>query len=175
MVRLVLVLLVVCGVVVGCGAAEPEGPFPKRPAEIDVANVDPCVAMTPELRQRFGVEGDEPSVVALADGPSRVCGWGNNDSVDNYSVQTIQTPAAKVATARGATITVIDGYGAVRMVESEDTAPLCTLYLDAADNASVRVQIQDFGYDELTRGSSDDVCRRAEMLAQSYLRAARSR
>ncbi|WP_161992355.1 DUF3558 family protein [Pseudonocardia sp. EV170527-09] len=175
MVRLVLVLLVVCGVVVGCGAAEPEGPFPKRPAEIDVANVDPCVAMTPELRQRFGVEGDEPSVVALADGPSRVCGWGNYDTVENYSVQTIQTAASKIVTAQGATVTVVGGFGAVRMIESEDSAPLCSLYLDAADTASVRVQVQDFGYDEQTRGSIDDVCARAEALAQSYLDAARSR
>jgi hypothetical protein len=172
-VRLVVVLLLVCGVVVGCGAAEPEGPFPPRPAEIDVANVDPCVVMTPELRQRFGVEDDEPSVVTLADGPSRVCGWGNNDTVENYSVQTIQTPAAKVATARGATVTVIDGFGAVRMVEGENSAPLCTLYLDAAEVASVRVQVQDFGYDELTRGSPDEVCGRAELLAQSYLTKAR--
>ncbi|WP_226367968.1 MULTISPECIES: DUF3558 family protein [unclassified Pseudonocardia] len=175
MVRLVVVLLLVCGVVVGCRAAEPEGPFPARPAEIDVANVDPCVAMTPELRQQWGVEGDEPSTVTLADGPSRVCGWGNNDTVESYSVQTIQTPAAKVATAQGATITVVDGFGAVRMVESEDTAPLCELYLDAAETAGIRVQVRDVGYNEQTRGSIDDTCRRAEVLARSYLIAARSR
>ena len=174
MVRLVVVLLFVCGVVVGCGAAEPEGPFPPRPAEIDVANVDPCVAMTPELRQQWEVEGDEPSVVTLADGPSRVCGWGNNDTVESYSVQTIHTPAAEIATARGANIVVIDGFGAVRMVESEDTAPLCELYLDVAETSGVRVQVRDIGYDEQTRGSIDDVCRRAETLARSYLTAALS-
>ncbi|WP_224387615.1 DUF3558 domain-containing protein [Pseudonocardia sp. ICBG1293] len=90
MVRLVLALLFVCGVVVGCGAVEPAGPFPERPEEIDVANVDPCRAMTPELRQRLGVEGDEPAVVELADGQSRVCSWANYDTVESYTVQTIR-------------------------------------------------------------------------------------
>ena len=108
MVRLVVVLLFVCGVVVGCGAAEPEGPFPPRPAEIDVANVDPCVAMTPDLRQRLGVEGDEPAVVELADGPSRACSWGNYDTAESYTVQTIGTPAARLSNARGATLTAVD-------------------------------------------------------------------
>ncbi|WFG43965.1 DUF3558 domain-containing protein [Pseudonocardia alni] len=175
MVRLVVVLLFVCGVVVGCGAAEPEGPFPPRPAEIDVANVDPCVAMTPELRQRLGVEGDEPAVVELADGPSRACSWGNYDTAESYTVQTIDTPAARLSNARGATLTAVDGFGAVRVVDSEDTAPLCELYIDTSAASSVRVQVRDSGYDDRSRGSIDEVCRSAETLATSYLTAARSR
>lgn len=175
MVRLVLVLLVLCGVVVGCGAAEPEGPFPPRPAEIDVANVDPCVAMTPELRQRLGVEGDEPAVVELADGQSRVCSWANYDTVESYTVQTIGTPAAQLVTARDVMLTTVDGYGAVRVVDDEDTAPLCELYLDVASSGSVRVQVRDSGYRERNSGSIDDVCRSAETLARSYLAVARSR
>lgn len=173
MVRLVVVLLLVCGVVVGCGAAEPEGPFPPRPAEIDVANVDPCVAMTPELRQQWGVEGDEPSTVTLADGPSRVCGWGNYETVDNYSVQTIQTPAAKIVGASGAVITAIDGFGAVRMVELGSGSALCELYLDVADSASVRVQVDDIGETTRPGSSAEAVCGRAETLARAFLTTAR--
>ncbi len=173
MVRLVVVLLLVCGVVVGCGAAEPEGPFTPRPAEIDVANVDPCVAMTPELRQQWGVEGDEPSTVTLADGPSRVCGWGNYETIDNYAVQTIQTPAAKIATASGAVITAVDGFGAVRMVERRGSSDLCELYLDIADAASVRVQVDDFGGARQSGRPSDAACDRAETLARALLSTAR--
>lgn len=169
MVRLVLVLLVVCGVVVGCGAAEPEGPFPKRPAEIDVANVDPCRAMTSELRRQWGVEGDEPSNVVLPDGPSRVCGWGNYETVDNYSVQTIQTPATKVATANGAVVTVVDGFGAVRLTVPGSGSDLCEIYLDVADTASVRVQVERIGDKIGSPRTGDDACSRAEMLARAFL------
>ncbi|ALE86350.1 DUF3558 family protein [Pseudonocardia sp. HH130629-09] len=175
MVRLVLVLLVVCGVVVGCGAAGSEGPFPPWPAEIDVANVDPCVAMTPELRQRLGVEGDNPATVPLADGPSRACSWGNFDSGDNYTVQSIQSPAAEVATAGGVIVTVVDGYGVIRIVEQRERSALCELYLDTADTASVRIQAESLGYGEQSPVSADDVCRRAELLAASYLAVARTR
>lgn len=172
MVRLVLVLLVVCGVVVGCGAAEPEGPFPKRPAEIDVANVDPCVAMTPELRQRFSVEGDNPKTVPLADGPSRSCSWANYEVGDNYTVQAIPAPAEQVVHTDGATVEVVDRFGAVRVVEVGDRSSLCELYLDAADGASVRVQVRSFGYGSGAPVPVDEVCGKAEALASSYLAAA---
>lgn len=174
MVRLVVVLLLVCGVVVGCGAAEPEGPFPPRPAEIDVANVDPCVAMTPDLRQRLGVESDNPAIVPLADGPSRACSWGNFDVGDSYTVQSIQSPAGKVVAATGAVVTTVDGFGAVQIVEDRGGSALCELYLDTADTASIRVQMELLGYGEQNVVSTDGACQKAKILAHSYLAEARA-
>lgn len=174
MVRLVLVLLLVCGVIVGCGAGEPEGPFPPRPAEIDVANVDPCVAMTPELRQRLGVEGDNPAIVPLADGPSRACSWGNFDVGDSYTVQSIQSAAEKVVAATGAVVTTVDGFGAVQIVEDRGGSALCELYLDTADTASIRVQMELLGYGGQNVVSTDVACQKAKILAHSYLAEARA-
>lgn len=166
MVRLVLVLLVVCGVVVGCGAAEPEGPFPKRPAEIDVRSLDLCSLLTPAQRAQLSVDEGEPGNVVLPEGPSRTCTWPDNDAVIPYAVQTISKPASAAVGSPGSSSDVIGGFGAVRVTADAESAPLCEFYLDAGDSDTLRAQVQAVGYGE--DGSPlpmAHVCERARSLA----------
>lgn len=166
MVRLVLVLLVVCGVVVGCGAAEPEGPFPPRPAEIDVASLDPCRTLTDAQRAKLAVGVGRPTAPEpdLEYGPG--CLWNNFDEGYGLGIRIVEKSAQAVAVAPGVSVEDVNGFGAVRSTELVESAPVCALYLDASDRQSIRVQAQWLRYGDDGRPHPiDDVCRSARVMA----------
>lgn len=166
MVRLVLVVLLVCGVVVGCGVAEPEGPFPVRPAEIDVSNLDLCSLLTPAQRTQLSVDEGEPGNVVLPEGPSRTCTWPDNDAVISYAVQTISEPASTAVGASDSSLDTVGGFGAVRVTAYAESTPLCEFYLDTGDADTLRVQVQAVGYgDDDKPLAMTRVCEQARALA----------
>lgn len=161
---LVLALATVGAVLAGCAGAgaESESPFPARPAEIDISTLDPCSALTGAQQRALGLDRGEPATVDLASGPSRTCMWSNFDEGANYTVQTVDESASAAVGVPGTTIETVAGFGAVRVTASADTAPLCELYIDAADGQSLRVQLQHLGNDENgAPRSMAEVCGRA--------------
>ncbi|WP_308817383.1 DUF3558 domain-containing protein [Pseudonocardia alni] len=142
MVRLVVVLLLVCGVVVGCGAAEPEGPFPPRPAEIDVALFDPCRAVPEAKLAELGVS--EPGEAAAARpeddfGPG--CLWSNYQDGFNYGLRVVQRSATEISRAPGMVVSSVSGFGLVHETPRPD-GTLCEIFVDVADSSSLRIQVE---------------------------------
>lgn len=171
MVRLVVVLLFVCGVVVGCGAAEPEGPFPPRPAEIDVANVDPCDVLTGSQQAQLKVNGGRPTAAEPDLNFGRGCLWSNFDQGYGLGVRIVERSAGEIATAPGVFVQTVNGFGAVRSTELVDSAPVCALYIDASERQSIRVQAQSLRYGSDARPRPiDDVCRSAERTSEMVIR-----
>lgn len=163
-----LTLGLLASVLAGCGGspAEPESPFPARPVDIDVSTLDPCGTLTGEQQHALGVDLGEATTVSLSGGPSRACMWTNFDEGANYTVQTVDESAAVAVGVPGTTIETVAGFGAVRVTDSVDTAPLCELYIDAADEQSIRVQLQYLGTDESgSLRSIAEVCDRTTAVA----------
>ncbi|MFP5069177.1 DUF3558 family protein [Pseudonocardia nantongensis] len=161
-------------VIAGCGGAEPvapPGPFPPRPADIDVLRLDPCELVTPEQRSALGVDDGEARTGRLSSGETRVCLWHNFDDGYNFTAQTVAGPSA--ATAAGAPDTSVEsvaGYGAARTTDFGDSAPLCGLVIDAADDAAIRVQAQATGRGpDGSRQTFDQVCAKASDVATDVI------
>ena len=142
MVRLVLVVLLVCGVVVGCGVAEPQGPFPVRPAEIDVASLDPCRAVPEAKLAELGVsEPGEATAARPEDDFGPGCLWSNYQDGFNYGVRVVQRSATEISRAPGMIVSGVSGYGLVYEAPRPD-GTLCEIFVDAADSSSLRIQVE---------------------------------
>ncbi|BBF98937.1 hypothetical protein PSA01_08860 [Pseudonocardia saturnea] len=163
-------MFVVGVVLAGCSGG-PQGPFPDRPADIDVSTVDLCTALTAEERAELGVEAGEAKTAELNNGPTRICGWSNFDDGYNYGVQTIADGAMVAVGIPGSTVQVVDGYGVVVETTQETVAPRCALYVDVAETQALRVQVRAIKNDDAGRiPSIETVCGRAESVVSSALR-----
>ncbi|MBC3194633.1 DUF3558 domain-containing protein [Pseudonocardia sp. C8] len=129
-------------VLAGCGGGEPASPFPPRPVDIDVSTLDPCSTLTRDQQDVLGVGPGEVRVLTLPSGPSRACMWSNVDDGFNYTVQVIDESATAAVGAPGTSVDTVGGFGAVRVTDFAGSAPLCELYVDSADDRSIRVQVQ---------------------------------
>jgi len=164
------VVIVAGAALVGCSVTPP-GPFPERPAEIDVSVVDMCTALTAEEQAQLGVGAGEARTAELDNGPTRICGWSNYEDGYNYGVQTIADGAEVAMGIPDSTVDVVDGYGVVVETAQETVAPRCALYVDVSETQALRVQVRAIKNDEAGRTPSiASVCERAEALTSSALR-----
>lgn len=166
-------LLGVALVVVGCGGAAPAappGPFPPRPVDIDVSRLDPCELLTAEQRSALGVDDGETRTGRLSGGETRGCLWHNFDDGYNFTAQTVAGPAATAAGAPDTSLESVAGYGAVQTTDFGDSAPLCGLLIDVADDAAIRVQAQATGRSpDGSRLPFDEVCAEAADVAADVI------
>ncbi|MEJ8279719.1 DUF3558 family protein [Pseudonocardia spirodelae] len=170
MLRVVLGLVVVVGVLGGCGAAEPAGPFPERPVEIDVGSVDPCTALTPAQQGELGVEVGDPTGARSQEGFGAGCLWNDYDSGFNYGLRIVEQPASVFVGSPGVVVQTLAGFGAVRSTAFEDSAPTCELYIDTSEVGSIRVQAQATFETEAGRPEHvEDVCSAASSVATTIV------
>ncbi|OLM21371.1 MULTISPECIES: DUF3558 domain-containing protein [unclassified Pseudonocardia] len=164
-----LVALTVGAVLSGCGGSEPADPFPDRPQDIDIAQLDPCTLLPPGEQARLDVEPGEPSENLLDEGArARNCGWNNFDTGVSYSVQLVGIDAGK-AIGDDRLITVVGGFGAVRQVENVDSAPLCILVIDMNDGQMARILVRSTRYHDGRPRPIADVCDDASRLAETVI------
>lgn len=157
-------------VIAGCGGAEPvapPGPFPPRPADIDVSRLDPCELVTPGQAESLAVSTGRPAAVPTGTVASPGCAWSDFDEGFNFTAQTVPTPASESVGAPGTVLVTVGGFGAVQATDLGDSTPICQLVADVADNGSIRVQAQSLrhGPDGMPR-AFDQVCPRAAAFAE---------
>lgn len=164
----------------GCTSApaQPTGPFPVRPAAIEVMRLDPCRALTAEQLAARGlqdarVERFDPELSA---GTSHRCSWRDLSTVDfSYAVQMIPQSAAPAVGTDGAVVGQVAGYGTVRLTEREQASPLCEILVDIADDALMRLQVQAVGVDRSGASPSiDRTCGEADRLAADAITTLRA-
>lgn len=130
--------------VAGCGevVTEPADPFPPRPYVIDVAQVDPCTALSESQRTQLNLQYGSES--PAQGGTSRACTWPGMDGV-GYTFQTLAVDAsAAVGADPTSAVLTIASFGAVQSAPpAQGTGlPFCQVVLDVADGASLRTQLQ---------------------------------
>lgn len=161
----------VVGVVLAGCSGGPRGPFPERPADIDVLTVDLCTALTTEERAELGVGPGRARTGQLDVGPTRSCLWENVDDGYNYGVQAIPDGAVVAVGIPGSTLQAVDGSGVVVETTQEATAPRCAMYVDVSETQALRVQVRAIKNDDAGRVPSiESVCGRAESVVSSALR-----
>lgn len=154
------------------------GPFPARPYTLDVTQIAPCSTLTEEQARERGAESGGPGEADVGAGkPSRTCGWNNFEDGYGYNFQTVEADASQALAAPGATVEVVNGFGAVLNVPDESALfagpgiPLiCQLTIDVNNAESIRVQVQSsdpgsFGVEK----AKIDTCGRAKVLASDVL------
>jgi hypothetical protein len=175
--RMVAVMLAGVATAVGCSAAPagPPDPFPPRPMEIDIERLDPCALVGPRARADLRVGTGRPATAVSRGVTTRACGWGSLDTPFDYSVQLIPQDAEEAVGVSGTVVGTVAGYGTVRIVEREDTYPLCEILVDVGDAQLMRIQVQAV---ERQRGSGapypvDQVCAQADTAVTEALQSAR--
>jgi hypothetical protein len=171
-----VVLVLVLG---GCASAPvgPPDPFPPRPADIDLAGLDPCATISAENLRAAGVDPGDRQVAAPVVGgkPTRLCDWGGYRSIFTFTVQFFPTDAASAAGADGAVVGEIEGYGTVRLTAHETVAPLCEVLVDAGENQLIRTQTSVASPEPPGPGSwLDKTCDRSTRLTAEVIRTARA-
>lgn len=166
-------------VLAGCAQAQPgpPDPFPPRPEAIDLSRLDPCATLTPQQLAPLGLgpEDRRTGTPVVGGKSTRVCGWSNGEVAFGYSVQFIPADAVDAVGAEGATVEVIEGYGAVRTTDRETTAPLCEIHVDSSEGQLIRTQTRAL---KVGRDGSlptiDETCRRAVNVTAEMIRTARA-
>lgn len=159
-------------VLAGCapGDARSAAPFPLRPVDIDTTSIDLCETLRSDQLEALGVGPGEADASDLPSGPSRACMWSNYENGYNYTVQTIGGSAAAAIGAPATVVDPVDGFGAVRATAHRTSAPLCELYLDVADDQTLRIQVQSTASSSSASAQSlDDVCAEATSAASGVL------
>ena len=168
-------LAVLAAVLVGCGGppAEPESPFPARPADIDVATLDPCTTLTEQRRADMQLSEGRPANVPVGEVPSRACAWSNFDDGFNYTVQLIPIDAAAVVGTDTSSLTQISGFGAIQGTGLGGSTPTCQLIVDAGPGQAIRVQAQSTLLDDKGQPLTfDHVCPRVSSFATAVVESA---
>jgi hypothetical protein len=170
---LIMVVLVSVTALAGCVAGTPDTPFPPRPQEIDISRLDPCALLPSATKAELGVRDGEPGGTTLDGGAqSRNCGWDNFDTGTSYSVQLVGIDAA-AALGDGRSVETVGGYGAVRQIESPESAPLCALVIDINAAQMARVLVLSTRYADGRPRPIDDVCTEAAGVATGVVETAR--
>lgn len=149
---------------VGCSSEETAAatPFPPRPATVDASGMRPCDLLAESQRIRIGLDAGSPGTSNVNGRPSPACTWLGDGAVD-YNAQIIPVDAALATTEPGATIIVVDGFGAVqsRPAETFGGTPFCQVTVDAAAGQTIRIQARTrpgeppIGLDEQCRRAVD--------------------
>lgn len=172
--RTVLVaLLGVVLVAAGCGA-EPEtppNPFPPRPKNLDLSNVDLCATLTTAQKEERGIDRDRESVANVSGEMVPTCSWSDDDTSDSWAVQLFDGSAAVALQTPGSYVTEVSGYGAVRGPNenpdpSQGDPPFCQIDLDASDTRSLRVQYENRQGDYGVPAEQEAACQMATRLAE---------
>jgi hypothetical protein len=157
----VLVLMVA---VSGCGSsptaastapspsvAAPRSPFPSRPAELRLNEVDPCTLLTTAQQGQLGVEQLSLSAEVF-DVDGKDCGWGNTHGPrEGYGASTDLRRGADyaLASSTGTQVVQVDGYGAVATTGgTADPAVNCVLLIDVAAGQSLWAAYDDSNHDK---------------------------
>lgn len=127
-----------------CGqtGAIPPGEFPDRPFVLDVAQLDPCAALTDQQENEFALLPGRPG--RSQDGTSRGCTWIGSSGL-GWNLQTLADDAAGAIGAEPtSTVVNIAGFGAVQSSPpAQGTGlPFCQAVVDVADGAALRSQVQ---------------------------------
>lgn len=174
-----VLLLLSLTVAAGCSqpAADPpsSGPFPPRPADLDINLIDPCSVVSAEQRKELGVDARDGGMADVGVGaPSKACGWRNFDTGYGYNFQTIPTGADRALTVPGSTLQSVNGFGSVQNFPEEGSGPgippTCQLTIDVNDGQAVRIQVESS--DTSDTGSPQalaDSCSRAQAFARDVM------
>lgn len=168
----VLVTALALATITGCsssdrhaGSPPSEPAFPPRPLSVSADRVAPCDMLAPDQAQRLGLRRPSPINVVVDGQPSSGCTWLGSTS--GLNVQFIPIGADVAIAVPGATITTVNGFGAVRSVPAPSgSPPICQVAVDVAAGQTVRVQANalpssSYGMDEL--------CRRADEAASMVM------
>lgn len=167
-------------VIAGCGSvpAEPAGPpnpFPPRPKNLDLSNVDLCATLTPAQKEERGIDRDRESAGVTEYGePTSTCNWSNDENSAFYAIQIIQGSAAGALLKEGAGVSEISGFGAVRGPDENPARdpgypPFCQIPIDASDTQTLRVQYESARGDASNPAEHEAACGVAIWLAQDIL------
>lgn len=169
-----LVPALVSGLVVlalaGCSGSPGDGPrtdavFPPRPVAVTADRNPPCTMLTPDQAARLGLRRPTPGQGIVNGQPSPGCTWLG--STIDYNVQFIPIGAEVALTDPMATITTVNGFGAVQnLPDLPGSPPICQVAVDVAPGQSIRVQanaVPDPPY------GTDELCRRASEVASMVM------
>lgn len=161
----------------GCAGAPvaPASPFPPRPKNLDLSNVDLCATLTAEQKRQRGIDEESESVATTPDGAQApTCNWSDNETSRFYAIQVFQGSAAIALQTRGSRILSIYGFGAVRgpndnPTQDVGTPPFCQIPIDASDTQSIRVQYESDRGDASNLEDQEAACVVATRLAEDIL------
>ncbi len=162
-------------VTAGCAAAPPPSPFPPRPKNLDLANVDLCATLTAAQKQQRGIDRDRASIATTTDGrQAPTCSWTDDESGTSYAVQVFQGSAAEMLQTPGSRVSEISGFGTVRGPnDNPDRRPgavaSCQIPVDASDSQSLRVQYDTERGDAGNPAEQAAACGEATRLAEDVL------
>lgn len=139
--RSFLPIAAVLAVVTGCSTVADAGPFPPRPFALDIAQVEPCSAVSPEQQAGWGLRTGRPGT--SHGGTSPGCTWSSSEGF-GYNLQTFDRTASEAIAGSATLVVAVAGFGAVQSTPPAPGTglPLCQVVLDVADDASLRAQLQ---------------------------------
>jgi hypothetical protein len=146
----------------------PAAPFPRRPAVLDLAGIDPCTLLTPG--QAGGLDAQN---ITSANGPVNYCTWnqtGGRGAEWTAKLLTYQGAAEPARNAPHTAFGTLDGYGVTETADPELGPDItCRLSIDVADGQSLEIDYQSLRNDNPTGMSHQLACQRAYQLAGPVL------
>lgn len=136
-----------------------------RPAELPLADVQPCELVTDAMRGQFGI--DRPDAPSATNPNAPVCTFLST-TVGGYVVSTVRD--AGVAALGRPAGTTVGGFPAVE-IRRPDISTVCHLGIDVADGQRLDIEIQRT---DRTR-TPDEICQDTMRFAEAVLTALRQR
>lgn len=167
--RAVVVTSLLAMALSGCSTEEaPPNPFPRRPVDVVVDNLNPCSMLDDSQMKGLGLRVGTPRTATVNGSPSPTCTW-IADNGYGYNAQTIPVTAELALTEAGATPITVNGFGAVRSVVRQLTggAPTCQVTVDVAPERAIRVQARVVPRPPLP--TDDEMCRLATEAASMVM------
>lgn len=188
--RVAVALMVLIIAITGCADQEPRvvaGPFPPRPADLRVADLDPCATLNTEQRRALDVSG--PGIGAERTGvPTCTFRASGQRSwtvaamagvpATAFSPGTVDNQGAQLG-YRDPRVTLVTGFGAVEFTYGVRASNYdCVLAIDAGPGSSVLVEYRDTSEEatlDRSVGSCAEGCAQAGRAASMVVETARAR
>ncbi|HEY4007537.1 MAG TPA: DUF3558 domain-containing protein [Pseudonocardia sp.] len=128
--------------------APTSSPFPPRPAELRINDVDPCSLLTPAEQEALGVERTPRDEQTPGSGTAS-CSWITDESPSRaWSIRTaVNRGAPGTVNSPGPTqIVQVENFGAIQRLAHGSVNGSCSQFIDIAQGQFMQVSYDTFDY-----------------------------